>query len=296
MQNALLKKRFNYTLFAAVLIHLVGVFAFGFSWANSTNTAKTIEVTLAQTPADTAVEKADFYAQLDQLGSGTAQQKKRLASVQLDTQNNDPSLSESQLETQPAAQAQATTSLLEKAQQLYNQPVSSFDIVISSDSLQSHFLQQTQEPISPAKNSAEPSISEKIKTLQSQISIRNQQMAKAPKKRVISAMSTKSHQDAAYLESWRQKIITVGNIHYPKVASEQKIYGTVRLLIAMQADGKIRSIEILESSGKKILDHSAIKIIRLAAPFQPFSAQMRKNTDILEIIRTIEFEKTTQIY
>jgi protein TonB len=296
MQNALLKRRFNYTLFAAVLIHLVGVFAFGFSWANSTNTSKTIEVTLAQQPANKPVEQADFYAQLDQLGSGTAQQKKRLASVQLDTQNNDPSLSESQLETKPAAQAQPAASLLEKAQQLFNQPVSSFDIVISSDSLQSHLLQQTQEPISPAKDSDKQSISEKIKTLKSQISIRNQQMAKAPKKRVISAMSTKSHQDAAYLESWRQKIITVGNIHYPKAASEQKIYGTVRLLIAMQADGKIRSIEILESSGKKILDHGAIKIIRLAAPFQPFSAQMRKNTDILEIIRTIEFEKTTQIY
>lgn len=296
MQSTLLKKRFNYTLLAALLIHLVGIFAFGFSWANSAKTSQTIEVTLAQRPAETPVEKADFYAQVDQLGSGAAQQKQRLSKVQMDAQNSDPSLNEPHFETQSTPQTQASKTLLEQAQQLFSQPISSFDVVLSTDSVQSHLLQQTQEPVSAIQNLTKQSISEKIKTLKSQISIRHQQMAKAPKKRVISAMSTKSHQDAAYLESWRQKIITVGNIHYPKAASEQKIYGTVRLLIAMQADGNIKSIEILESSGKKILDHSAIKIIRLAAPFQPFSAQMRKNTDILEIIRTIEFEKTTQIY
>jgi len=109
-------------------------------------------------------------------------------------------------------------------------------------------------------------------------------------------MSTKSHQDAAYLDNWRKRIVSVGNIHYPTAANEQKIYGRVRLLIAMRADGKVKSIEILESSGKRILDSSAIKIIHLAAPFAPFSPQMRRNTDILEIIRTIEFEKRTLIY
>ena len=57
----------------------------------------------------------------------------------------------------------------------------------------------------------------------------------------------------------------------------------------MEADGSVSNIEIIESSGHKILDDSVIRIIRLAEPFAPFTEQMLKEMDRLEIIRTFDF-------
>ncbi|MEX2367736.1 MAG: energy transducer TonB, partial [Pseudohongiellaceae bacterium] len=42
-------------------------------------------------------------------------------------------------------------------------------------------------------------------------------------------------------------------------------------------------------SGHRVLDDAAIRIVQLAAPFQPFPATMRQEVDILEIIRTWQF-------
>lgn len=294
MQYTRLKTRFNYTLLIALLIHLLGILAFGFSWANNLSTVNTVDVTLAHHQADEPVQKADFYAQIDQLGSGSAEQKQRLTQLQITAKNTQATVNQQRMTGEQTSKLSPLNTLLEEAQRLFEEETSSFEVILSVSSALTTPLNQ---PIAPRETTLDTaSIAEKISALKSQISIRNQQITKAPKKRVISFMSTQSHQDAAYLENWRQKIVTVGNTHYPKAASAQKIYGRVRLLIAMRADGSVKSIEILESSGQEILDNSAIKIVKLAAPFDPFTAKMRKNTDVLEIIRTIEFEKTTQLY
>jgi len=50
-------------------------------------------------------------------------------------------------------------------------------------------------------------------------------------------------------------------------------------------------VEILNSSGSKVLDDAAIRIVRLSAPFAPFPPEMREDVDQLEIIRTWSFER-----
>jgi protein TonB len=277
-------KRFSASLIVAIVIHVIALLAVGFSWAASHTSSNTIEVTLAQYAAPQPIDEADFFAQIDQQGSGEASDKKQLAEQQIFAPNP---ADISQLE-----QASATSQPLatEQNQTEQSEPITSFDVIVSQQSSVSIVAQNiNDESESQQVPSKTAELSEQIASLRSVINTRQEEMTRAPKKRTISTVSSKSHQDAEYLENWRRKIVTVGNNHYPKAANEQKIYGRVRLLIAMKADGNIKSIEILESSGKKILDHSAIKIIQLSAPFQPFSAQMRKNTDILEIIRTIEF-------
>ena len=63
------------------------------------------------------------------------------------------------------------------------------------------------------------------------------------------------------------------------------------MLVAVKADGTVEKIKILVSSGYPQLDQAAIKIVRKASPFSPFPEDIRQDTDILEIIRTWEFEK-----
>jgi protein TonB len=70
----------------------------------------------------------------------------------------------------------------------------------------------------------------------------------------------------------------------------------LRLLVALNPDGQVVDIEILASSGHRILDDAAIRIVQLASPFQSFPVEMRKSVDRLEIIRTWKFEKQARVY
>lgn len=294
MRSSYSRIQLNHTLFLAIVVHAVVVLGVGFGWARSSTAADSIEVTIAEHKSSEKLDEADFFAQVDQLGSGVGEKPEKLsqqpqAATQFSQQENRTPSSQTE-EVTASPQNSSPKPKIEKN-------IADFDVISTTSSefvLVSDTGDKNTDNVS--NTSQNNSLSAQIVALKSQIDLRNQQIAKAPRKRVISTMSTKSHQDAAYLENWRKRIVTVGNIHYPKAANDQKIYGRVRLLVAMRADGNIKSIEILESSGKPILDQGAINIIRLAAPFAPFSQQMRKNTDILEIIRTIEFEKSTQIY
>jgi protein TonB len=51
---------------------------------------------------------------------------------------------------------------------------------------------------------------------------------------------------------------------------------------------------VLHSSGHKILDDAAVRIVRMAAPFSPFPEEIRKETDILDITRTWQFLRSGQ--
>ena len=51
-------------------------------------------------------------------------------------------------------------------------------------------------------------------------------------------------------------------------------------------DGSLKQVKVLDSSGHKILDEAAVRIVKLAAPYTPFPEEMRREVDVLEIIRT----------
>jgi protein TonB len=93
------------------------------------------------------------------------------------------------------------------------------------------------------------------------------------------------------MNQWLRKIESIGNTNYPIEARQQNINGKLRLLVAIKADGTIDQLKVLESSGHKVLDDAAKNIVRLASPFAPFSEEMRKDTEVLEIIRTWQFGK-----
>jgi len=82
----------------------------------------------------------------------------------------------------------------------------------------------------------------------------------------------------------------MGALNYPREAESCFDNCRLRLLVAINPDGTINELRILESSGKKVLDDAALRIVRLSAPFAPFTEEMRKQTDILEIIRTWQFK------
>lgn len=123
--------------------------------------------------------------------------------------------------------------------------------------------------------------------LEGEIGKQLDEYSKRPR-RTNAALRAKEYVFAQYMEEWRQKIERVGTLNYPAEA-RGKLYGKLTLTVSIRPDGSVDSIEINRPSGYKVLDDAAIRIVRLSAPFSPFSPEMRRDTDILEITRTWYF-------
>jgi protein TonB len=120
--------------------------------------------------------------------------------------------------------------------------------------------------------------------LQAQIDRRVQEYQKRPRKRFIGARATE-YRFAQYEEDWRAKVERLGTLNYPSEA-RGKLYGNLRLTVTIRPDGTVDSVELDRSSGLKLLDAAAFKIVRMASPFAPFPPNIRKDTDLLVITRT----------
>ena len=107
----------------------------------------------------------------------------------------------------------------------------------------------------------------------------------------ISSVKAKASPEAFYLESWKRKIEAVGNLNYPAEAKAEGIYGRLRVLVSIYPNGQLKEARILSSSGHPVLDQAALNIIDLASPFAPFPTALRKEADLLEIVRVWEFRR-----
>jgi len=93
---------------------------------------------------------------------------------------------------------------------------------------------------------------------------------------------------ALYVEDWRQKVERIGNLNYPEGA-RGRIYGSLQLTVSINADGSIASIKLERSSGHKVLDAAAARIVQMAAPYGKFPPDIRKDFDQVVITRTWHF-------
>lgn len=120
--------------------------------------------------------------------------------------------------------------------------------------------------------------------LQAQIDKRHEEYQKRPRKQFIGANASE-YRFAQYEEDWRNKVERVGTLNYPAEA-RGKLYGNLRLEVTIRPDGNVESIRLDRSSGLKLLDDAAFRIVRMAAPYGAFPFDIRKDTDLLVITRT----------
>jgi protein TonB len=97
------------------------------------------------------------------------------------------------------------------------------------------------------------------------------------------------------MEAWRRKVERIGNLNYPSEARELGLFGSLILHVAVRADGSLEGIRVVRSSGHKVLDDAAIRIVELAAPFAPFPPNIKRETDVLDITRTWQFQRNNQL-
>ncbi|MDP2226046.1 MAG: energy transducer TonB [Moraxellaceae bacterium] len=271
--------RLSFTLFVALAFHVILVFGVVFT-APRIELPQVMEVTLAQHQSKDADKNADFLAQANQRGSGELDKAAVITSPQ-QSRFHDNTIND----IQPQAQLAASTASDEKRRQL---------VTTTARSNRLHDNRKTSEEREEQSQIRDSQLamawqSDEISSLEARLAAKKQAYAKRPKIRTVSSVSTKQDRDAAYIDAFRSRVEEVGNKNYPQEARRRKQEGNVRLLVAILPNGQIKDVLLLKSSGYPLLDEAAKQSVRLAAPFQPFPASIRRDTDILQIIRTWKF-------
>lgn len=122
----------------------------------------------------------------------------------------------------------------------------------------------------------------------------NARAAGRQRRKAIST-STKEYRYASYMEAWRRKVERIGNLNYPQEAKEKALFGSLILHVAVRADGSLEGVRVVRSSGHEVLDQAAVRIVQLAAPFAPFPADIKAETDVLDITRVWQFQRNHQL-
>ena len=99
---------------------------------------------------------------------------------------------------------------------------------------------------------------------------------------------------AQYFEDWRLKVERVGTLNYPE-AAKGKLFGSLILSVTIASDGSIVKTEIDRSSGHRILDDAARRIVQMAGPYAAFPPDIRRDYDQVEITRTLTFTSSNQL-
>lgn len=273
--------RLSFTLFLGLVFHAAIILGVSFTLSERRPAPQLLEITLAQYKTDVTPEDADFLAQANQEGSGSLEKEAMLSTTQ------EADFNESDLnEVQPIEQAIAR-----------DKPIKDTQLVSTSGASTLKTSLFTKQPVDTdiqGKDDETRSLLKQnldIASLEAKLAQQKQIYAKRPRKRHLSSESTKEARDAAYIEKFRRTIERIGNLYYPDEARQQAIYGAIRLMVAIDKQGKLVDIQVLKSSGKKILDDAALRSVKNAAPFDPFPPEIKRDTDILEIVRTWKFEK-----
>lgn len=277
--------RLSFTIFVAVVLHAILIFGLAFT-APRIELPNVMEVTLAQHQSNTADKDADFLAQANQKGSGSLDKAAMITSPH-QSRFHDSDINEIQPEESRAAMKASEA----KRRQVITTTASSRR---QYDNRKSSELRQEQTEVREAQL-ARAWQSDEISSLEARLAAKKQAYAKRPKVRTVSTISTRYDRDAAYVDAFRSRVEEIGNKNYPEAAKRRNLYGNVRLLVAVLPSGRVKEIVVLKSSGHRVLDEAARQSVRLAEPFMPFPASIRKDTDILQVIRTWKFSDSDRM-
>ncbi|MFT6121933.1 MAG: protein TonB [Oleiphilaceae bacterium] len=268
--------RLSFTVFVALALHALMVLT-DFIQEDPRPAQQTMEITLSRYDDVEKPKEADYLAETNQKGSGTLTEKALpTATVKALQHNVTP-----QKASSPVAQ--------NIQQESKKKPVI---VTKKSDLKRPSLFDRAIESKKPVKVQPRRSILERsleIAELEANLDLQQQNYAKRPRVTRLTAASMMKAVDAEYVLHVVKKIERIGSLNFPEEAGK-KLYGTPAVSISIYADGSIQDVDITQSSGNLVLDSQTIEIIRRSAPFAPFPKNVRKERDVLVLIRTFSYK------
>ena len=280
------------TAFFALLVH--GVVLLGVSFApedpGASSASPTLEITMVQAADDEIPDEAQYLAQVDQSGAGNTRDQVRpqspLASPSpFDSPGDDQG--DAAAERQPGEEekfedgGRTTTAetlpsgivstVAEAEYQTLSLPAPA-PSTQSNVLIVAHLMDSSPDTLEPVDVIDQRSLAQSDEVREKFVSV-----------------NTREAVFAAYLDAWRDRIERMGNLHYPDEARRDGIYGSLVLEVALNANGTIRELKVTEASEYRILDRAAVRILRLASPFEPFPDPVRREADVLRFVYEWQF-------
>ncbi|MCL2872747.1 MAG: TonB family protein [Betaproteobacteria bacterium] len=278
IQGLLANKFFLKVLGISLLLHM-GIMTVHFSHelSNQWNQHQVMEVVLVNSATKEAPTKAEVLAQANLDGGGNTDED-RQAKTPL------PKLPKDSQKTELEATVEKREELEKTAQQLMvqQQAVKKEDVETP----------QEQTPPAPERPDANKLMNQTVELMQLEAQIQKEMDAyqKRPRKYFVGSRA-QEYRFARYIEDWRIKVERIGNLNYPEAARREQLYGSLRMTVAINSDGSVNDVTIDQSSGHRILDAAAQKIVEMASPYGVFPPDIRDSVDILYITRTWSFTR-----
>ncbi|MDZ4202487.1 MAG: energy transducer TonB [Gallionella sp.] len=244
---------------------------------NAASFAQPLQVVLVNSKSRSRPLQADALAQANLDGGGNTTEDRK-ASTPLPTISDDQQFSPEQVAKRVADLEQESKRMLTKIRSDYT--VARPDVKKQSDNSSSgdDLVQKSLE----------------IARLEAQINKNFDAYQKLPRRKFIGAR-TQEYRFAQYIEDWRVKVERIGNLNYPEEARRQHLFGKLQLSVSIRSDGSIETVEVSRSSGHRILDAAAMRIVKLASPYSPLPPDITRDTDILTIVRTWTFTSSDRL-
>ena len=268
-------QRLSATLVFSLLLHGLVILGVGFALEQAAPMVPMLDVILTQTQTPLTPKQADFLAQANNQGGGEQDKASRPRDIQPGTMPQaEPGVSPRPVRAQapaptPQTQARIVSSINGETQ-----------VAVPNRNPKTEPL-----PLPLGRQKVEHDM--EMARLAAEIHLRSNRYAKRPSRKFVSA-STQEYAWATYLRAWVDRAERVGNLNYPDEARRRRLAGTVVINVGVFRNGSIERIDIVQSSGIKLLDDAAIRIARLAEPYPPLP-KTQDNPDILNVIRTWRF-------
>jgi protein TonB len=260
----------------SLLLHGVLLLGITFHFVKPRPSLPTLDVTLVNVANQQAPDKADFLAQANNTGGGQSDRAARPSQMFSGAlPKPDPGTAAQAVEASTPQPRDATPTRMVTTS-------GATDFTVASDSAQTAVDPQDQP------DAAEQQRQQVIAQLAAELRNKKEDYAKRPKVKYLTA-STKEYAFAAYMRGWSDRVERVGNLNYPEEARRRGLHGDVLLTVVLNLDGSIKSIEVIRSSGERILDAAAERIVRLASPF-PAAPKSGERIDELNITRSWQFQ------
>ena len=260
---------------ASIAFHTIAIVGLGFNLPRMMREAaphNIMDVVLVNSKSFTKPTRADALAQANLDGGGNTDKKMRASTPfpMADPRQPSPELKASE-ERRKQLEAESREIMLQLQSKAAVTPV-----------------QRQQEAREIVERNLE------IERLEAQIRREHQAYQERPRKKFIGAR-TEEYRFATYIDRWRVKVERIGTMNYPQEARAKGIHASLQLTVGIKRDGEIESVEINRRSGHRFLDDAARRIVRMAAPFEPFPPEIRADTDILYITRTYNFTRADEV-
>ncbi len=147
----------------------------------------------------------------------------------------------------------------------------------------------TPAPVPSLSGDAPTEVERAIARLQAQIDKQISDYNKRPR-RLTFGVNAVGVAYARYVADWAARIERIGTERYPPQA-RGRLYGSLLITVEIDRHGNVLDVILNRKSPHEVLNRAVRDIVYAGAPYDPFPAEMAREGDILQIVRTWNFTR-----